>query len=185
MLAVINESASNLGHLLAQNGLFIASDNFPNHFTVSGEKWSLDVFENQLNELNISFLRLPVAYPFHCPLIAAGKTEFTYYTYTAKPLSKPSKGFISGLYNKGLDTVPVDYFWNVISQRTNFITFVEHMETKGPCLYLDLGPSGTSATFVKYNISQHSSSITHPIMTPFKGELKQLQSLKNLLKIKA
>jgi bacillaene synthase trans-acting acyltransferase len=182
MLAVINESASNLAHLLAQNELYIASDNFPDHFTVSGEKDRLDVFENQLNKLEVSFLRLPVAFPFHSPLIEAGKTGFNYYTYTAPPHAKPSKGFISGLYSKELDAIPPDYFWKVISQRTNFITFVEYMEAKGPCLYLDLGPSGTAATFVKYNLSRQSNSITHPIMTPYNSEPKQLQSLRNILK---
>lgn len=104
-----------------------------------------------------------------------------YYMHTSPSLAIPSDGFISGLYHQEMKKISTDYFWKVVSQPTNFCEFVHKMEEIGPCLYLDLGPSGTSATFVKYNLPKTSNSITHAIMTPYKREPAQLETLKNLL----
>jgi bacillaene synthase trans-acting acyltransferase len=185
MLAVLNESKNILAEHIAKNDLFVASENFDNHFTVSGKTKQLDDFEKQLDELDITFLRLPVNYPFHSPLIEPAKVGFHYYTCMTPPFAKPSKGFISGIYNEERITLPEDYFWSAIRESNNFLSLVEYMENKGPCLYLDLGPSGTSATFVKYNLPLSSKSITHSIMTPFQHEISHLQTLKELLGLMA
>lgn len=182
MIAVINAAKNQWMPLIKETLLHITSENFPNHFTLSGSIAALDEFQNSLKNRDIQFLRLPVRYPFHSPLIAASPADFMYYMHTSAPLQPPSNGFISGLYNKEMKEIPIDYFWKVVSQPTNFREFVHKMEEIGPCLYLDLGPSGTSATFVKYNLSMTSSSITHAIMTPYKREEQQLEALKSLLK---
>lgn len=181
MLTIINETPHRLKSLLDKNNLYIASNNFPQHFTISGKTKDLNIFQQALKHLNIPCFRLPVNYPFHSPLIESGRRNFSYYTSTALTFSKPSKRFISGLYYKELQALPKDYFWKVICQQTNFTSFVHYMETKGTCLYLDLGPSGTSANFVKYNLSVQSKSVVLPMMTPFIQEEKQLKYLKTLL----
>ena len=183
MLAVIDGAKDVIVPLLDRHNLHIASENFPGHFTISGDSSHLDAFQQSLAKLDISFLRLPVSYPFHSPLIDQGKAGFLYYTFTAPALTNPSKIFVSGLYNEVRDVLPDDYFWKVASEPSDFISFVKYMETKGPCLYLDLGPSGTIATFVKYNLPESSDSITHTIMTPFHRDAEQLESLKALLGI--
>lgn len=179
MLAVINESKSNLDWLISENQLYLASENFPNHFTLSGTSRRLDAFQKELKRQDIVFSRLPVTYPFHSPLIEPAKSGFAYYTFTSPRLNKPSKSFISGLYAKELKEIPDDYFWQVVCQPANFSAFVNYMEAIGPCLYLDLGPSGTSAAFVKYNLSAPSNSLTYPVMTPYKREKQQIQALKS------
>lgn len=181
MVAVINESQNKLKPLLDKLELYVASENFPNHFTVSGAIKKLAVFQKELDRQDLQFLRLPVKFPFHSPLIPE-QTDFLYYLYTSSPTAKPQKGFISGIYNQEMKELPADYFWKVVSQPTNFCQFVKKMEELGPCLYLDLGPSGTSATFVKYNLPETSNSITHSIMTPYKRETAQLKALENLFK---
>lgn len=183
MLTIMNESAQQLMPLINKLELYIAAYNCPNNFTVSGSSSSLEAFQKELKQLDILYLRLPVNYPFHSPLIEPGKANHAYYFTTPPLLKKPVKGFISGLYCQELQILPEDYFWNVVSQPTNFISFVNYMEEKEPCLYIDLGPSGTSATFVKYNLPKNSTSIVHPIMTPYKRELEQLESLQELLQI--
>ena len=44
----------------------------------------------------------------------------------------------------------------------------------GSYFYIDLGPSGTMANFVKYNLKPDSISKTFNIIAPFDNELKNL-----------
>jgi len=180
MIAIINEAKSNLEPFFIKNNLFVASENFATHFTLSGEKDKIDDFQDQLTRWGIQFYRLQVAYPFHCPVIEKERDGY-YYTGSELSLNNSFKGFISGLYCEERINIPNDYFWNVVSKPTDFTRFVKFMEQKGPCLYIDLGPSGTSATFVKYNLSGQSDSIVHQIMTPFKREESQLKLLSDIL----
>lgn len=181
MLALINERESAMRELLVNRNLFVASTNFSKHFTLAGEKESLDELEVQLKKMGKQYLRLPVSHSFHSPLIDAGKDEFLYYAYTANSIADPQPGFVSGLFAKEVDAITEDYFWEVISRPTNFIDFVNYMEKKGPCFYLDLGPSGTSTVFVKYNLPETSTSVTHQIMSGFRRETIQLEALNKLL----
>ncbi len=183
MIAVMDETKNSIIPLLEQFNLHLASENISNHFTVSGPSIHLNAFENQLRRLDISYMRLPVAYPFHSPSIEPAKSEFLYNSYLSSPHAKPSNRFISGLYNRALDELPDDYFWKVISHKTNLISSVQYMESLGPCFYIDLGPSGTMATFVKYNLGRESNSTICQIMTPYKKELIQIELLQDLLKM--
>jgi bacillaene synthase trans-acting acyltransferase len=181
MLAIMDISEAALSRLTARYNLHIASNNFPGHYTLSGATPNLDALEVTLKASAIPYLRLPVTYPFHSPLLTGGKTEFLHYMRTNPQLEAPGAGFVSGLHGRGLTHLPDDYFWDVVSQPANFADTVAALEERGPCLYVDLGPSGTGATFVNYNLPASSSSIVHRIMTPFKQEERQLQGLFELL----
>lgn len=178
MLAVINASEEPLRPAYEGLGLFLASENFDGHFTLSGTTDKLDAFQAILHQKGYSFQRLAVSHPFHSPLIETAKNDFLYYL-SGKTLA-PANNFISGLKGALLPSLPGDYFWQAISQPTDFIRLTRFLEHYSPCLYLDLGPSGTSATFMKYNLRQSSSSLALPIMTPFRNEFKQLEALKRL-----
>jgi len=171
MLAVMTEEEEKLIDYLDEYNLYLASKNFPGHYTVSGTVEDLGALQRKLEKEKVHFVRLPVKYPFHCGLIDTGDTMFDHYARFTSELSRPSTNFVSGLYAQSADRVPIDYF-----------SFVSFMEEVGPLLYLDLGPSGTSATFVKYNLSSTSKSKTHTIMTPYHKEVFQLASLKKILK---
>lgn len=181
MLAILDIGPEALSQLIARYNLYIASNNFPCHYTLSGAVQCLDALEVTLKSMEIPYYRLPVIYPFHSPLLKAGKTNFLHYMHTIPALKAPSAKFVSGLHARGLTHLPEDYFWNVVSQPSDFADAISALEKRGPCLYVDLGPSGTSASFVNYNLPADTSSIVHPIMTLFKQEEKQLQRLFQLL----
>lgn len=182
MLTVMNLSYEDLAPLLSKYQLYIASFNCPNNYTLSGNKDNLDALQKELAIKGLLFYRLPIAYPFHSPLIESAKIGYDYYMSTNPLPFAPKDEFISGIFCKRLTTLPLDYFWKVVSEPMNVPKLVNYLEEKAPCLYIDLGPSGTLATFVKYNLSSTSQSITHPIMTPFKTELKQLDLLVKMIK---
>jgi bacillaene synthase trans-acting acyltransferase len=182
MLAITDIGYEALLRLSTQFNLHIASSNFPGHYTLSGTASNLDVLGFALKAAKIPFLRLPVSYPFHSPLLAGGKIPFLDYMRTILPLNMPSAEFVSGLQACRLSFVPDDYFWDVVSQPFDFAGTVSQFEERGPCLYVDLSPSGSAATFVNYNLPASTSSIVYRIMTPFKREERQLQGLFELLK---
>jgi bacillaene synthase trans-acting acyltransferase len=185
MLVVYNDAQVEYLDLLAEYQLHLVSENFSNHYTLAGEQKNLQSFHDRFKKMGVSLMRLPVKYPFHCDLIDQSKARFDYFSQISDPLSKPTFRFISGLYTKELNSIPKDYFWEVISKPLNFTKFVSYMEALHPCLYIDLGPSGTSATFVKYNLDMNSKSLISKILTPFKRDIVQLDALKsNMDKIK-
>ncbi len=183
MLAVMDGSLTQLKPYLNKHKLEIASVNFQNHFSVSGLSRDLDALENDLNKMEVSFFRLPVNYPFHSTLMAPLKRDFMKAFQSLHPKEKCARGFVSGLYARSISELPDRYLWDVVSKPTDFRNYVNYMESLGPCLYIDLGPSGTAATFVKYNLPKTSHSRVFPIMTPFKRELQQLEKLKNTLSV--
>lgn len=180
MLAVLTEEEK-LKDLYLEHQLFLASNNFSGHFTLSGRMQDLKLFEQELSRLEINFFRLPVTSPFHSPLLQPASVSFSQYTASVAVLGNPKPGFVSGFTGKEMEVLTEDYFWQVVSQYTNFSETVSFFENVGPCLYIDMGPSGTSAAFVKYNLQSDTESEIFQIMSPYKGEMKQLKKLQAII----
>lgn len=181
MLVVFAEERK-LKSLYGQHQLFLASDNFNGHFTLSGKTSHLELFENELSEQGINSFRLPVNIPFHSPLMKTAKADFDQYSSLSNVFKAPVKGFISGFEAKELNRLSDDYFWQAVSQYTNFTKIIDLLEAKGPCFYIDMGPSGTSAAFVKYNLQPGTQSETLTIMSPYRREMGQLEKLETIVK---
>ena len=75
-----------------------------------------------------------------------------------------------------------DFLWEVTRRPVAFRTSVERLEQSGPHLYVDLGPSGTLAGFVKQNLSPSSRSEALPLVTPFGRDLRNLALLEERLR---
>lgn len=185
LLAVIDQENTIVKEDFLNHDLFLGADNFDGHFTLSGISENLEVYQSKLMARGIQFVRLPVKVPFHSPLILDSLADFNAYMANQVRLHNPKSGFISGIKCKELHAIPENYFGEVVSLYTDYPKLVKYIENKGPCLYIDLGPSGTGSTFVKYNLEQSSKSRTFQIMTPFRRELEQLQELQELFKCNA
>lgn len=183
MMAVMTNDEEALLDQMDEHNLYLASKNCPGHYTLSGSADNLRRMRLTLDHNKIPYVTLPVDYPFHCSLIEEGYNSFKYYTHSTPSLAEASTKFISGLYAQPAEQVPLYYFWYAISQQSDFTSLISFMEDKGPCLYVDLGPSGTAATFVKYNLHDHSQSRTHIIMSPYKREVTQLDALREIYNI--
>jgi bacillaene synthase trans-acting acyltransferase len=180
MLAVIGHDRKSIEELYTRYQLFLGADNYKTHFTLAGKTRDLELFQQELTLQNIFFLRLPVAYPFHSPLIGYTRDGFDYYMASITPLEDPAKGFVSGIRCTELDKLEEKYFWDAVCIYIDFPRLVRYLESKGPCFYIDLGPSGTTAAFVRHNLDPMSSSQTYHIMSPFKNEGERLKNLKKL-----
>jgi len=154
----------------------LASVNFSSHFVVSAKKNELDEVETALRKHNINYQRLPVSYPFHSRWIEKARAPFESFMRSVQykkgqlPLVCCDKAAIlSGLSDQ--------FFWNVVRHPIHFREATARLEQQGARVYIDVGPSGTLATFLKYGMPATSRSTVHAILTPFGRDQKNLSAL--------
>lgn len=180
MLAVIDPLKKIEAGDYKDEGLYLAADNFEGHFTLSGSLKSISTFQKKLDKLNVQYLLLPVKVPFHSPLVNEGLIDFDYYMADTV-FDYPSVSFYSGVYGKELKEFPSNYFSKAVGEYSCFSDLVTFFEKERTDIYVDLGPSGTCATFVKYNLAPTSKAKIFPIVSPFNNEQNQLRKLKGFL----
>lgn len=142
-----------------------AAINFPSHFVVSGRTDHLKQIAALLNEQQISFHELAVAHGFHSALIDDAAQPYLQFLERFS-LKTPHTPFISCAHEVPFTFFHLGQFWDAIRKPIRFQDTIEALERENNYTYLDLGPSGTLATFVKYNLKKTSSSRTHTILTP-------------------
>lgn len=171
MIAVIADKSVLNGYQAYLPNITFVGDNFAEHFTVSGPKADLDRLETALKADKVNLVRLPVQFAFHSPFITSAKAEFLAYTAQQQWQKKGVMPIISTMRAGFVEEFSNQYFWEVVEGQMRFQDTVQYLEKQGARIYVDLGPAGTSATFVKYNLAAGSSSEQYPIITPFgRGE---------------
>lgn len=154
----------------------IAGRNFATHFVLSAPAENLSAIHGFLTRAGVTCQALPVHYPFHSPWIdplreiliaASGSTRFR---LSDTPVICCAMG---GVLREASD----DFFWKVARDQIGFMPAMAHLEQSGPVDYLDLGPSGTLATFLKYLLPQDSTSRRFTLMTPYRRETELFASM--------
>jgi len=176
MLAVLGPLSIYEEHPLLIDHTTLASQICDTHFVVSGENETLDFAEQLLKEKDILFQRLAVSQSFHSPGISPAAAAYTSFLrdHVYEP---PTLPLVSCAIKGSIDTIPPTYFWDIIQWPIRFRETIQNMEKKGSFTYLDLGPSGTLATFAKYHLAPNSQSVALPLLTPFGQDMKNLQHL--------
>lgn len=179
MMAIVHkQNIMEYEHSLFQN-VTIASDNYDGHFVVSGTKEHINELSVYLKSNSIIFQILPVTQGFHSKLIEPA--ESFYIEYLNKTNIKLSSGnipFISCKEGEIVLSPNKTRLWDFVRQPIEFRKTIEGLKQEG-CIYVDAGPSGTLATFVKYNLNNDSKSEIYGTMTPFGRDLENFERLKN------
>jgi bacillaene synthase trans-acting acyltransferase len=168
MLAVLDAPDH---HQKIPYGIELAGINFSNHFVVSGKAYDIEKFMKTLSEKNIISQKLPVAYPFHSKIIDTAKSSFLAKT-KAIQFQKPKIPIVSSMTTKEITEVSVEDLWQSIRAPMRFQKTLINLESQGTFNYIDVGPSGTLANFVKHQLSLTSNSRQQAVMTPIKTNLK-------------
>ncbi|WP_026132495.1 MULTISPECIES: acyltransferase domain-containing protein [unclassified Janthinobacterium] len=165
-------------HLLAglREQCEIASFNFPGHFVIAAQRDSLAPIQAALRERHLTFQTLPVSFAFHSRWIDAARPciERNLAALPRKPALIP---MVCCARAGVLTQLPQNYFWNVAREPIRFQQTIAELEKSAPYRYLDLGPAGTLATFLKYTLPPGSASTAHAVLSPFGGELLKLSSI--------
>lgn len=179
MIAILESPEALLPALRDIPDLWISAHNFENHCVASGAPRALEALQKRLEIRQTTMQRLPVRRAFHSPLMDPAETPFQSYLRNVAP-TIPRFEVISattGTLSKG-----VDGFWSATREPVNFLKTIRTMEHDHPygLAYLDLGPSGTLATFIKY-IRVKPESAGFAIMTPWGGAQKNIQAYESAL----
>ena len=165
---------------LLNSNLELAAINFSSHFVVAGKSEALSNIQTFLKEKEISYQLLAVSQGFHSSFIDSAEADYTDFL-TKLAFQKPRLSFISCAQARILPSLPQNYFWEIIRLPIQFQKTIQILERSASYTYLDLGPSGTLATFVKYNLHNQSCSKSYSILTPFGQDVGNLEKLKSIL----
>ncbi len=154
----------------------LAAVNYSSHFVISGKGEDLSNVELYLKHHDIPYFTLPVQYGFHSSNVDPAEGEYVGYLSTLA-FGMPRIPIISCLYG-GLqlsDIVP-RHFWDVVRKPIRFQDAVQKIcDTQFN--YIDLGPFGTLASFIKHNLGKDFAPRVFDVLTPFDQEIKKLASL--------
>jgi len=157
----------------------LAAINYSSHFIISGESAKLLKIEEHLKAKDLIFQALPVRYGFHSSNIAPIENEYA--TFLSKlSFRKPEIPVISCLLSGCATDFSDMYFWDIIRQPIYFQKTIINLEEQGQFKYIDLGPSGTLANFVRKNLSRDSLSQSYDVLNPFGQDVKKLKKVKEI-----
>jgi len=159
-----------------RSGSEISAINFPGHFILSAPVDRLAQVEGALRRLGVNYQPLAVAHPFHSRWIDDRKPEVMQALAMARYL--PSRIPIHCCAAAGpVPSFSAERLWDVVRKPIRFAETVAHLERHGRYDYVDVGPAGTLATFLKYGLPSGSTSIAHTVMTPLGNSVDNLAAV--------
>ncbi len=144
----------------------VTAENFDGSFVVTGPETAIDRVEARLGAERVPSQRLPVRFGFHTAMIEPAK-ESLGRLIEGLPLARPRIPLVSSRTGGFVEVPDAEHYWEVARQPIFFPRAIETLERSGPRIYLDVGPAGTLATFVKYLLRRESPSQYFECMNPF------------------
>lgn len=181
MLAILDEPKIYEETKILRANTTLAGINYSKNFIVAGKTVSLNAVYSYLKANEIVHQKLPVNYAFHSAEIDGAKEPFEDFCRTLPAFDRPKTAFLSSVVADQLDKLEQNYFWDVARRPILFQKMLTQLELDNPSIFIDCGPSGTLATFVKYGLSPKSGSSFFPILSFFQRGMRNLGELKRHL----
>lgn len=171
MLAVVDVPDIETRYADLLTGCWVTARNFDRHLVVTGPVDAIAPLRDALKRDGVVHQTLAVNYGFHTEMqrpletpfmTLAGKLDFA-------PLRTPMVSCLDGRVYDG-DSDPGDWvrrLWATFRQPVEFGATVRSLLDRGDFHFLDVGPSGTLATFVKYLLPAGSASTFNDVINPF------------------
>lgn len=154
----------------------VAGVNFERSFVLTGRRAAIRAAQEVARELGVSTLELPVSQPFHSRWTEVVSTPCRRILEALRP-GRPKVPLLSAVTPGELAECHPGHLWSATHARIDFDRRLREIEEDGPNFYVDLGPSGSLATAVKYGLAPGSKSGFAPVMTPFGHECRALDRL--------
>lgn len=154
----------------------LAGVNFSSHFVISARQAEIPVIEAELRRRSVTFQRLPVSFAFHSPWIDAARAPFAAAMRSIRR-TRLRLPFVCCEQASIVSDLPDDYFWRAVRRPIRFQEVAARLERNGAHRYIDVGASGTLATFLKYALPASSTSTVHAILTPHGRDQANLAAL--------
>jgi acyl transferase domain-containing protein len=155
---------------------WLTGTNFRENFVVGGLPSVIQPLQAALNKRNILSQLLPVRYGFHTKLIDPVEEECRRLAASLK-MSPNQIPIISSLAGEVIHDLNREQFWEAIRYPVNFEQAVSVTLKKGDFTFIDVGPSGSLATLVKYILPANAGSISIPLINQFGRDLEAIEKL--------
>ena len=154
----------------------LAAVNFSSHFVVTGKASELAEIEAELKAREIGYQRLPVTFAFHSQWIDEAKVPFVSFM---RSVGRKQNRLPLVCCDQAAMVAELsgDYLWDVVRRPIRFRETIARLEREGVCRYVDVGPAGTLATFLKYQLPKTTRSTVHAILTPYGLDQKNLAAV--------
>ena len=190
MLMVVHEVESFYTNPVFAQNCELAGVNFSRCFVVSGLKGDLLRVAQELAQQDIIHQMLPVQVAFHSSFVnvieGTFKKIFVDKVFTAAriPILSCARDQTDQMaWREAGDCYSSDDWWRVIRQPIEFKSAIEVIAQRFPeAVYLDSGPSGTMATFARYNLPKSKHSNVVSLMTPFGNDTVNLNDARDKLR---
>ncbi|HEX9627862.1 MAG TPA: acyltransferase domain-containing protein [Acidiferrobacterales bacterium] len=154
---------------------YLAGVSFPGAIVLAGARRNLGALENALRTRRVSYQVLPVRVPFHSPLLEPMRNHWMGYfgSDTAcqerLPILKQFTEPRSGSYAKSL--------WRAVREPGEFQSLLERLDADEPHIFVDVGPSGTLANWVKHGGRGRECWQALSILSPLGGDLTRFKKI--------
>lgn len=177
MLAVIANESIMLDFPGLFEGCYLSGRNFHNNFVVSGLIEDINRLQTALKKQGVLTQRLAVGYGFHTPLMDALEISIESIVGDVN-FSSIKIPVISALHSNIVKEFNSRFFWEILRYPVEFSRTISRLLKKDNYLFIDVGPSGTLATSVRYLMEGESDSSAMEIMNQFGKDLKSLDKFK-------
>ncbi|MEU5718140.1 acyltransferase domain-containing protein [Streptomyces sp. NPDC020403] len=174
MLAVLCSEKILRSHAELFADCWVTGRNFDGNFVVSGRVEAVARLEHALAQESVVCQRLPVNYGVHTELISPVEDQARALLGTAT-FAPPQIPVISSALTDRIVELTADGIWAAMRRPVDFAQTIEKMTARGDATFIDLGPSATLATFVKYILPPDSGSAQVHTINRFGQDLNSLR----------
>jgi bacillaene synthase trans-acting acyltransferase len=175
MIAVLGNPEIYSASILCQKSE-LAAINFSSHFVVAAKQPQCSEIEMRLRTMNVSYQRLPVSFAFHSRWIDMAQEPFESFMSSVQPRSGKLP-IVCCSQEAVLRDLPPQLFWSESRHPIRFREAIVRLGHENTYRYLDVGPAGTLATFLKYGFPTMPTSNIYTILSPYGSTAKNLASL--------
>jgi len=144
----------------------VSGRNFDGNFVVSGLAEDITHLQEHLTGIGVVTQRLAVNFAFHSPVVEP-LWPFFLQKSGAFNYAPPRIPVISAQKGRTIAKLDEIHLWDVIRQPVDFKSTIRQLVSQQDCIFIDVGPSGTLSTAVKYLLPKSTSSIFFPTLNQF------------------
>lgn len=146
-------------------GVAVAAWNFDRHVVLAGASAALERCRLALEADGASCSLLPVGHAFHTSAVDPAREGFAA-RCAALSFAAPGLPVFSCATAGLIDGPDREHLWRIVREPVRFADTVHALERSGPRRYIDLGPSGTLATFLRYLLGAQANGRISTLMSP-------------------
>lgn len=173
MVAVVASTDLLRTHATMFDRCWVTARNFEGNFVVSGRAADIDALERALEAEKVLCQRLPVDWGVHTEMIDPVEKQARR-LFDALSLAAPQIQIISAAAGGPVNEVSPDGIWSVMRQPVEFARTIAGVTAGGSATFVDLGPSATLATFVKYTVPAGGRSNAVGVVNRFGNDVKSM-----------